>query len=237
MQYRKTGILPVKRLLRSSLALYKKFWLAFFLIALLTIVAWKLWRILAIPALIVGLGITVVSTGNIYSAVGNGVLFAILILLFSVAVFFVLGVTETTALVLVLKNSGARKIDPQRIIPELKKLIIPMIYISVLIYLFIMLGLFALIVPGLILGFLLQFSAFCAILAGKKGLAALSGSIHIIGSNFFPVLVRSLVIWGFAIIMHLFLRKMLFASIISQTIITPFVITYHYLLYRNLTSK
>lgn len=237
MKHRITVILPVKRLFRNSWSLYKKFWLSFFIIALITIVAWKLWRIAVIPALIVGLGITVVSTGNLYSAVGNGVLFALLILLFSVAVFFVLGVAETTALVLVLKNAGAKKIVIHKIIPELKKLLIPMIYISLLIYLFIMLGLFTLIIPGLILGFLLQFSAFCAILEEKKGLAALSGSIHIIGSNFFPVLVRSLIIWGFAFIMHILFRKMLFASIISQTIITPFVITYHYLLYKNLASK
>lgn len=225
---------PVQKrinILSSTFDFIGKYWTPLLIISLLGAVIWKLWRIFAVPEIAQLLGINL----SIPYLPENIPLMplTILLLITLVFAFFLFGLEQTMMIVLLDKPNRKFKL----LISESKKHIMPVTTIMLLILLLLTAGLILLIVPFFILAFFIQFSVYLVVLRGKTGMGAILMSAGLVKSNFLFILTRNFFLWLIIIAVHLLTRKFIFTSIAYHTIITPFIVTYNYFLFKSLKNK
>lgn len=225
---------PVEDLFKNSWALYQKTWLNLLLIGLITVVAWKVWGLIVMPAILAVFGISAFTTGNLSLGISVG-LAGLAVLILSLVVVFEIGFWGSAAgIVAIIAAEKGQTPRLGEIYGEAKRLLWPLSLASLLVFLTVAFGLLFLVIPGLILFFLLSFVSFVVVAEGKTGTAALERSIKLIWHNFLGVLGRDILIILAVGLINLFFGRVLLFSVISQTVILPFVLAYHYLIYRDL---
>lgn len=203
-------------------------WTSFLAISFIAAVIWKLWRIYAVPQFAGMLGINL-STPYLPENIPQ-IPLTVLLLLTLIFAFMLAGIIQT-AIILLLDKPGLKIGDLFR---KTGEKFIPVATVMLLTQLLLITGTLLLIIPLFIFAFFVQFAVYITVLDNKTGITALLKSAVLVKNNFLFVIVRVLFIWVIAIIIHLLTRKLLFTSIAYHTIIVPFIITYHYHLYRIL---
>lgn len=230
------ALIPVENLFKNTWELYKKSWLNLLLISLITVAAWTVWKIMIIPAILAIFGLGALATGDLSLGFSVG-LVGIAVLILTWVIIFEIGFWGSAAMVIALedavKGQTAKLWD---IYSQAKNLLWSLSFASLLVMVAILAGLVFLIIPGLVIVFLLSFVNFVVIAEKKTGTEALSRSAHLIWNNFWGILGRNILILLAVCLINIIFGRMLLFGIVSQVIVLPFVLTYHYLIYKSASS-
>lgn len=227
------SLIPIENLFKNTWECYQKSWTNLLLISLITIAAWTVWKIMIVPAILTIFGLGALATGNLSLGLGVG-LVGLAVLIVTWAVIFEIGFWGSVAMVVALEDAG-RGQTPKLgdIYSQAKELLRPLALVSLLVLFAVLAGLVFFVIPGLIIMFLLSFVNFVMIVEKKTGTEALSRSAHLIWNNFWGILGRNILILLAVGLINIIFGRMLLFGIVSQVIILPFVLTYHYLIYKN----
>lgn len=229
-------LMPVEDLFKKSWELYQKAWLNLLLVSLISVAAWKVWLLLVMPAIVAIFGVSALVSGNLSLGLGIGLTGVATALLSSIVVFEIGFWGSAAGIVALIAAEKGQTPRLGEIYSEAKRLLWPLSIVSLLVFLAVGFGLLFLVIPGLILFFLLSFVSFVVVVEGKTGTAALERSIKLIWGNFLGVLGRDIIIILAIGMVNLFFGRVLLFSVISQTIVLPFVLVYHYLIYKDLAT-
>ncbi len=236
----KSQIIPISELFSKSWSIYKKIWSTLFIISAITTIIWLLWQTYIVPLLLTLSGVTSITAGlvsqNLASALGVG-LIGLTVLILSWIVIFEIGFLGSAAIIVALQlHMEGKHPSLGTIFDKAKSLLLPLTIVSLLVSCVEIIGLIFFIVPGLILIFLLTFCNFIVVVEKKTGFAVLQRSINLVKSHLWDILVRYLVIGAISFLINIALDKTVWFQFISQTIIFPFTIIYHYILYKDVVK-
>lgn len=237
----KSQLISISELFGRSWKIYKKIWSTLFIISAITTIIWLLWQIYIVPLLLTLSGVTSITAGlvsqNLASALTVG-LIGLAVLLLSWIVVFEIGFLGSAAIIVALQlHSEGKHPTIGTIFDEAKTLLLPLTIVSFLVSCVEIIGLLFFIVPGLILIFLLTFCNFIVVVEKKSGFTALQRSINLVKSHFWDILVRYLAIGVISFLINITLDKTVWFQFVSQTVILPFTVIYHFLLYNDVAGK
>lgn len=188
---------------------------------------------IVVPALGLSFGLGALATRNLSSGIGVGLL-GLAALILSWLVVFEVGFWGSAAMIVVLEEaSKGISLKISDVYQEAKKFLWPLSVVSLWVFLVVLGGFIFLIIPGIILGFLLQFTNFVVVVERKTGFKVLKRSMNLVGNNFLGILGRNLLMGLIIFLVNIIFGKMLFFNIVSQTLILPFALVYHYLVYKS----
>lgn len=225
---KKQKVIKKISILGNTFNFINKSWTPLLTISLTGAVIWKLWRIFAVPfiAQLLGINLSVPYLPENIPLIP----LTILLLLTLIFAFKLVGLIQTTFILLLNKPDLKGRAFFQKFAKE----IIPVTVVMLLILLLLITGTLLLVVPLFIFAFFVQFAVYLTILENKNGVGALIKSAKLVKANFSFILLRTSFLWAIVITVHLLTRKLLFTSIAYHTIVNPFIITYYYYLYKTL---
>ncbi len=234
-------LISVGDLFSKSWSIYKKIWSTLFIISAITTIIWKLWQLYIVPALLTISGVTSFTAGlvsqNLASALGVG-LIGVAILLLSGIVIFEIGFLGSAAIIVALQlHLDGKHPTIGAIFDKARTLLLPLTIVSLLVSCIEIVGLIFFIVPGLILIFLLTFCNFIVVIEKKTGFAVLQRSMSLVKNHFWDILVRYLAIGTIGFLINIILGRAVWFQFVSQTLILPFTVIYHYILYKDVAEN
>lgn len=237
----KSQIISISELFSKSWSVYKKIWSTLFIISAFTTIAWKLWQIYVVPFMLTLSGVSSITTGlvsqNPSVALGVG-LAGLTVLLLSWIVVFEIGFLGSTAIIVALElQIEGKQLNFNKIFGRAKPLLLPISIVSILVFVVELIGFAFFIIPGIILIFLLTFCNYIVVAEKKTGFAVLVRSITLVKSHFWDILVRYLVIGAVSFLVNITLDKAVWFQFVSQTLILPFSVIYHFLLYKDVSKN
>lgn len=237
----KSQIISISDLFSKSWSIYKKIWSTLFIISAITVFAWKIWQFFMVPYLLTISGLSTLTAGVIsgnpsiafsFGLIGLAVLLLSWIVIFEIS--FMGGAAIITALELHLQGKHP---TVSTIYNKAKKLLFPLSIVAILVFMLELLGFIFFIIPGIILIFLLTFCNYIVVAEGKTGLAVLHRSIQLVKSHFWEIMLRFLIMGVISFLINAAFKKIFMFQFVSETLILPFSITYHYLLYKDVAEK
>lgn len=199
----------IKQLFIDSWQLLKQVLLNLFILGLINFgLILGIGLIAVILAMLFGVGATFSGGGNPLSDPAKLIPFItslglVMIIAWIAIVSVSLAVQVTTILIL---NKASEKSSVSSVFGLFKqsfRYILPLIGISLVIWLLTVGGFFLLIIPAFIITVLLAFSAYELILNNQSGLNSLRRSFYIVASNFWGILGRIALLWLIAIVVSL----------------------------------
>lgn len=237
---KKSGLISFEDLFRNSWELYKKSWKTILVFSFITVFAWKIWLMIILPFLLLTTGVGTLSTGVFTGSFTQAISVAIggfLIMLLSLLFVFEVGFLGSAAIIICLNEYlKGNKPTLNTILTAAKKLLLPVTITSLLVFFIEAIGFLLLVIPGIIFTILLQFTNFVLVVEKKNPIAALSRSRHLVKSHFWGITGRYLVIGVASLLINLMFSRVPAFQLVSQTVILPFTITYHFLLYKDVVG-
>lgn len=233
----KRRLISIPELLTGAFSLYSKVWIQLFVISVLTVAVWKIWQLVVIPWLLVVTGLTSLTagmaTGDIAAAISIGTV-GLIIFLVSWFIVFMVGFLGSAGMIIALEaRVKGRKKSLGEIFSQAQKYVLALIFNGIVVFLLEFLGFVLLVIPGIVLVFLLSFVNFAVVVDRKSGFSAVGRSISLVRKNFLGMVGRMIFIGLISFLINLYFGKMPLYHFISQTILLPFTITYHFLLYKD----
>ena len=169
--------------------------IAFAAVGLVLALALGLFKAVNNPAALIGSAPLIVVLSVLFLAGMFSSVF-IVSMLFTIAPMRLLaGEKKTMGLFALLKGGG--------------KFILPLVAVSFMTVLFVLGGVWLVIVPGLFISMFLAFAQYEVVLAGKRGMSALKGSVRIMTQNFGEILVRHIIFIIAYVILVLFIPNVI----------------------------
>ncbi|MBI4991387.1 hypothetical protein HZB96_04825 [Candidatus Gottesmanbacteria bacterium] len=236
-----TSLISVADLFRNSWKLYQKSWVTLLILSLITVAIWRIWLAIVLPLLLITTGLGSLAVGAVTlnpAQVLSIAISGLLIILVSLLVVFEVGFLGSASIIICLNEylKGKRP-TLGKILTEGKNLLLPLTFVSLLVFFVETVGFFLLVIPGIILVIFLQFSNFVLVTEKKTGFDVLGRSIHLVKSHFWGILGRYLVIGVASLIVNLMFSRIPAFQFASQTLVLPFTVTYHFLLYRDVVER
>jgi hypothetical protein len=205
----------------------------------LCIAAWRTYEelfgvligIVAGPALLLVLGISIRHIGMIGSLLGT--------LLFVVGMIAFIPASVALVFAVAKKTVGVKE-SYKRAMP----LFWPALWLGLLAFAITMGGFFMLVIPGVMLGVWLLFSSFSLVLEGKRGIRAMSRSREYVRGYWWPIfgryLLLSVIIVGASVVLHLIVADIAGRAVgdienyLFSFMLAPLQLAFIYELYKNI---
>lgn len=236
------SLLPIGQLFSDAWNLFKTkrrsiFRLAFY--------AFVLQFVLSIVGILIGLGgfagVFTISSGN--SGIGESILGISAVLFIALLVVYVLLYAWIQGAFILLFSKDEAEPDVRTVIAEAKQFIGPLWWASILVGLIVIVGMFLLIIPGIIFAVWYSFTTMIVVLERLRGTDAMRKSKSYVQGRwweiFFRVILLSLAIGVCSSIVEQIFGgsgsyvAAFFSSLATAFLFTPFAIGFQYLLYRS----
>ncbi|MFA5031248.1 MAG: hypothetical protein WC495_06725 [Patescibacteria group bacterium] len=244
VQNQSSDLPPVVRLFSDAWNLFRKKMRSVFRLA---VYAFLLQFALSIVALLVGFaGLTGAMTSTSGDAtIGGSIAGVSGILLVALLVVYVLLYAWIQGAFILLFSKEEAEPNIRMVITEAKQFIWPLWWASILVVFVVMVGMFLLVIPGIIFAIWFSFTTMIVVLEGLRGTDAMRKSKSYVQGRWWGVFGR-LILLSIAIgIASSIVDKIfgsfgsysgaLFSSLATAFIFTPFAIAYQYLFYRSIS--
>ncbi len=238
---KKNGLISVSDLFKNSFKLYKKSWKTLLVFSFIIVFAWNIWLEAVLPFLLTAAGVGTLSTGIFIGSFTQGInatISGFLILALSLLFIFEIEFLGSAAIIISLSEYfKGKKPNLNYILTEAKKLLVPITITSLLVFSIEFGGFLLVIIPGIIFTILLQFTNFILVIEKKSPVASLNRSRQLVKINFFGITGRYLVIGIASFCVNFLFSSQPSLQLVSQALILPFTITYHFLLYKDVSER
>ncbi len=232
----------IQTLFTDSWSLFVKNLLNLFIINLLGIAGFAVLAVIGLLILLIsGVGIGVITAGfqSKDAALLNLLMEALPVIVF-IGVLLVISIIMIDLFVqigsILILNGPGQKVSFGNIFKSSFKFMVPLFFIGFLATLLVLGGVFLFIIPGIIMGFLFSFYPFELILGNKKGLDSLRSSFYLVKSNFWPLLLRFILIWVLSILINASLNDYPVVLFIVSNVFGWFTLCFTFILYKQLKS-
>lgn len=237
----KVSLISIEDLFRESFKVYKKIWVPLFVISFFTVAAWKIWQLIVVPILLVTLGVSSVAagfaTGNISQTIGVALIGLSVFLLSWIVIFEINFFGSAATIVTLNQHLKGKRPAFGDIFNETKKLLGAVTVVSFLVIFAQVVGFILFVIPGIIMAILLSFSNFIVVTEKERDFTVLHRSIHLVKKYFWAILGRYLAIGIVAFLINIIFNRVILFQFAAQTLILPFTITYHFLLFKDVLKK
>lgn len=225
--------MDVPTLFQTSFELYKKHFRNLILIALITAAVWILWTVvMGFLAVVFGVGAIVMGEAN--SAFSFG-LVGLAFMLLSVVVPIEVAFLGTIAMIVEIKSESPLTLG--QVYNKAKPYLWPASVVALLAFIFVLLGVIVLIIPGLVLAFMYQFSNIVVVTENKTGTDALKRSFALVKKSFWEIAGRSLLLALILGVIGTLLKDADLINIIYRMLVLPYGLIYSYLLYQYAVKR
>lgn len=113
---------------------------------------------------------------------------------------------------------------------------VPYFVVSLVIGIFVLLGIIALVIPGIIIAVWLSLASSIFVIEGKRGMAVLKRSKELVTGYFWPVLGRIVMLGLLIGIISALFNNVPFLSVALNLVTAPFATAYVYYVYKDLVA-
>jgi len=246
VQNQPSDLPPVVQLFSDAWNLFKQKRRSVFRLA---VYAFVLQLVLSIVSILLGVtglgGALTVSSGN--TAIGGSILGVAGLLFIALMVVYVLLYAWIQGAFILLFSKEEAEPNIRTVITEAKQFIGPLWWASILVGLIVIVGMFLLVIPGIIFAIWYSFTIMVVVLEGLRGTDAMRKSKSYVQGRWWGVFGRLIllsIVVGIAssIVDNIFgsfgsYSGALFSSLATAFIFTPFAIAYQYLFYRSISHS
>ncbi len=223
--------------LQETWVIYKSRFKTFAMVMLLPMV------LIIIMAMVGGIGAGILGVVSGSVSMASGIMMVGILAVIFIVIIMIFYIWAQAALVVAIQNSG-ENMGVKESYRKAKRFILPFFLTGILMGLIIMGGFFFFIIPGIIFSVWFMFATYIIVIEDKKYMGAMLASREYVRGRWWGILGRLLFMTLLYLIVSLLLNVVLsiipflliLASPIAMLFLTPFMMTYVFVLYKNLKA-